>query len=111
MARACRSATRCGRGARRGFLARARGDQRQLDHEAAAEGERALGADAAAVQLDDLLGEGEAETGAARLAGDEEVEEMRQLVGRNARPGVGDGEVELSAAVAAPSPARGAASR
>ncbi len=68
--------------------------------------ELALGGDAAAVQLDDLLREREPEAGAARLAGDEELEEVRQLLGRDAGPGVGDVDAQLS-----PSSARARADR
>src|SRR5690606_33282866 len=60
----------------------------------------ALDPDAAAVRLDDALGDGEAEAdaAAARVAGlPEAVEEVRELIGRDAGPGVADLEAHLVA--------------
>ena len=70
--------------------------------------------DAAAVRLDDLARDREAEAGAARRGGEERLEDARAQLGRHARAGVGDADLaprrRRRAPRASTSPPRGTAS-
>ena len=66
--------------------------QRQRQREARALPDRAVAVNRAVVLADDAVGDRQAEAGAAadRLRREERIVDARELLGRNARPGVGD---------------------
>src|SRR5438094_4584285 len=72
--------------------------QRQPDREGRPAARRALGADVAAVLLDDLVADREPQPGAFAdgLRREEGIEDAAEHVGRDAGPGVADGDDGLS---------------